>query len=100
MAKRTPKPAVNLDGLTGDLANLRAIAGDEMTQAAIELLRERLHLTPEKLMLIFLRNVAPDELVQQGEEANLRGIAKPDTLKGYKDEGFFPHFINGMGLNS
>ena len=47
-----------------------------------------------KLALILIRELNPDELIDQGEEAILRGV-KDETLKGHKDEGSFPRFVNG-----
>lgn len=92
--KRPAKPIVNLDSLTGEVANLRAVAGDEMMQAAFAIVRERLDLTPEKLALLLLRILNPDEIVQQGEEATLRGV-RHETLKGYKDGKLLPALVNG-----
>jgi hypothetical protein len=85
----------NLDALTGELANLRVVAGDELMAEACGLLRQRLKLTPQKLMLILLRELAPDEWVGQLEEAALRG-RKPETLREAKARGDFPREINGI----
>ena len=98
--KRAASPAsadavIDLDALTGDLANLRALAGDAMMQEACGLLRERLKLTPEKLMLLMLRRVNPEEIVQKGEEAHLRGV-RHETLAGHKDRRELPVLINGI----
>lgn len=92
---RSSTPAPNLDALTGELANLRVVAGDELMSDACQLLRQRLKLTPQKLMLILLREVAPDEWVGQLEEAALRG-RKPETLREAKARGDFPREINGI----
>lgn len=91
--KKNPK--LNLDNLNGPLANLRAVAGDPMMQEALEIMRERLALTPEKLALMILRIVNPDEMIGQVEEAELRGV-KPETLRNAKANGDFPRQINGV----
>lgn len=72
-----------LDALTGASAALRHLAGDEMSLAALGLLRERLRLTPQKLMLLFLRDLAPDEIIGETEEGNLRGVS-PTTFRKVK----------------
>ncbi len=93
--KRASKGAqVNLDAIPG-IAGLRAVAGEDMMQEAFTLLRARLELTPEKLMLMLLRQFAPEERVEQGEEARLRGIPKRDTLTSLKNDGLFKKEING-----
>lgn len=95
-APKKPKVPVVLDALPDSLRGLQILAGDEMMAKAIEIARERLGLTPEKLALIILRTVAPEEMIEQGEEMILRGIGNPKTLKGYKDDGLLPRFINGV----
>lgn len=93
--KRPPKPAIDLALIGPELASLRAIAGDEMMHEAFAIVRERLALTPEKLALMIVRAVAPDQFIKLGEEHTLRGIGKADTLRDYKLQKLFPHFING-----
>lgn len=65
-----------------------------ITPAVLKRVKERLRLTDEKLALMLVRLINPDEIIEQGEEAILRG-KKDETLKGYKDEGLFPRFVNG-----
>ena len=92
MATRKPEP-VALDSLP-DFAALRAIAGDAMMQEALVLLRERLALTPEKLMAMMMRQIAPNELLTVPEECALRGVtAKP--LKAMKDAKVIPQILSG-----
>lgn len=94
-SKSTKKPvAVNLDTLNGAAANLRALAGDEMTQAALALVRERLDLTPEKLALLFLRILNPLEILNEGEEQIARGVSAP-CLRGMKEREELPRVVNG-----
>lgn len=95
MSRPKPASAVNLDALTGNLATLRAIAGDEMCSEAMLLLRADLELTPHKLMLMLKRAVAPDAIILKGDEAELRGVHH-DTLKGHKDRRELPPLINGV----
>lgn len=73
---------------------IRAICTPEEIAAGIAIARDRLRLTPEKIALILVRLFNPDEIIEQGEEATLRGLRK-ETLKAYKDEGLLPRFVNG-----
>lgn len=84
---------VDLDSLSPELANLRAVGGDAMMQAAFAIVRERLDLTPEKLALMILRAVAPHEIITEGDECKLRGVSDK-TLRGMKDRGELPRVVN------
>lgn len=80
-----PSDAVPLSLL---LSRLPAALVDEAMGIAIE----KMKLTPEKLALILVRALNPDENIEKGEEADLRGIDRK-ILKEYKDARFLPeHF--------
>jgi hypothetical protein len=94
-AKNKPeKSALGLSSIGPELASLRVLAGDEMMAQALEIARERLKLTPEKLALMILRAVAPDEIIGEGEEAIVRGVSAP-TLRGMKEREEIPRVVNG-----
>lgn len=66
-----------------------------ITPPVLELVKARLKLTDEKLALILVRLINPDELINEGEEAILRGV-RPETLKKYKDSDDLPRHVNGI----
>ena len=87
--KRVPKSSINLDALTGPVANLRAVAGDEMMEEALAILRARLKLTPEKVAALWLRTINPDCIPYVDEECAVRGVSDK-TLKAMKDAKELP----------
>jgi len=88
------KSAPEIPALTSELQLLQLVADPAVMAAALPIVRERLRLTPEKLALILIRLINPDEDIGQVEESKLRGV-RPETLKGYKEEKLLPRLING-----
>jgi hypothetical protein len=84
MSSRRNARKINLEALTGPAANLRAVAGDAMMHDALALVQARLRLTPEKLAVLLLRQLNPEEILYVPEECRLRGVSDK-TLKGMKD---------------
>ncbi len=88
---------------SSDRMRLLAAAGlvtDRVMEAAVarvvlgEKLPASLSESERKVALLLVREINPDETIEQGEEAILRGLKK-DTLKGYKDDHLYPRLING-----
>lgn len=95
-SKKSAQPnEIDLDRLTGQAVNLRAVAGDEVMTQAIELLRKRLKLTPEKVMLLLLREIAPDWVLLAYEEEEVRDVSK-NCLAGMKQRGEIPQICGGV----
>jgi hypothetical protein len=94
---QAPCMAAHIKGLPLSLiwGAIPAALRDEAMRLAVA----RLELTPEKLALLIVRAVNPDECIEQGEEATLRGLRR-ETLKGYKDGGEYPRQINGAQSGS
>ena len=87
------KDSIDLSMLGPELATLRALGGDAMMHEALAIARERLALTPEKLALLIVRAVAPDELIGETEESRLRGCS-PVTLRAMKERGDVRRVVN------
>ena len=93
--KRSSPQVVNLDALTGNAVNLRALAGDEMMQDALALVRARLGLTAESLASMLIREFAPDWVLRGYEEEGARGVSK-NTLGAMKQRGELPQVCGGV----
>lgn len=91
MAAKT-SPAMDLSALASlPIGLLNAM----ITPHVMELVKKRLDLDDEKLALMLVRLINPDEVLTQTEEANLRGL-RPETLRSYKDAGEFPRHLGGI----
>ena len=77
------------------MAVMRLVAGDVMMSSALEIAREKLDLTPEKLATLIMLRVNPWADVKQGEEAELRGV-RHETLRSRKDARELPTLFGGV----
>jgi hypothetical protein len=71
---------------------LQFIAGEKLMADALEIVRDRLELTPDKLALMVVRLINPDEILGEQEEAKVRGVSR-NTLRDMKGRGELPVII-------
>jgi hypothetical protein len=75
------------------LEQLLALLPQELVGEAMTLAIERLKLNPEKLALLIVRSLNPDEVLGACEEAVLRGVTRK-TLGAMKSRGELPKGVN------
>jgi hypothetical protein len=75
------------------LEQLLAMLPPETVGQAMTIAVERLRLNPEKLALLIVRSLNPDEVLGASEEALLRGVTRK-TLGAMKGRGELPKGVN------